>query len=152
METNLKKRKRKKWLEKLQFLWKVTKTCKFNANIGEIYEVDFGENVGDEFSGLHLAICLKESKLTEETMLVVPLTTKYRQLNIREIIDVPSRVRGQRIKAGVCLGNAMYVSKRRVNISSIILKEKDCPGNGYQVAVGYMRLTAEQIEKYRRLV
>lgn len=151
METSLQKHKRKKWLEKLQFLWSVTKTCKFNANIGEIYEVDFGENVGDEFSGLHLAICLKESKLTEETMLVVPLTTKYRQLNIRDIIDVPSRIRGQRIKAGVCIGNAIYVSKRRVNITSVILKEKSNPSN-YQVAVGYVRLTAEQIEKYRRLV
>lgn len=151
METNLKKHKRRKWLEKLQFLWGVTKTCKFNANIGEIYEVDFGENVGDEFSGLHLAICLKESKLTEETMLVVPLTTKYRQLNIREIIDTSSRVRGQRIKAGVCIGSAMYVSKRRVNITSVILKEKACPSN-YQVSVGYVRLTSEQIERYRRLV
>lgn len=151
METNLTKLKRKKWLEKLQFLWSITKTCKFNANIGEIYEVDFGENVGAEFSGLHLAICLKESKLTEETMLVVPLTTKYRQLNIRDIIDVPSRVRGQRIKAGVCVGNAMYVSKRRINISSVILKEKANPSN-YQVSVGYVRLSPEQIEKYRRLV
>ena len=41
-------------------------------------------NPGTEFSGRHLAICLRDSVPSQEKMLVVPLTTKFKEYNIAE--------------------------------------------------------------------
>ena len=80
------------WLRRLNCYWKKTSFPKFNTHIGEIYEVDFGENVGTEFSGRHLAVCLSDTNFSQERMLVIPLSTKYAEYNISksDMVDTKS--------------------------------------------------------------
>ena len=64
------------YLKRLRYYWTTKNYRNFNTNIGEIYEVDFGENVGTEFSGRHLAVCLNDTTAFEDRVLVIPITTK----------------------------------------------------------------------------
>ena len=69
---------RNSWLNRLtNYYWKYQSYPRFNTHIGDIIEVDFGENIGTEFSGRHLAICLSETTFSQERVLVIPLSTKY---------------------------------------------------------------------------
>lgn len=119
-----KKNSREAWLRRLQIYWDTYTSPHFITRVGEIYEIDFGINPGTEFSGRHLAICLRDSVPAQEKMLVVPLTTKFKEYNIAEedIIETVSS-NGKNIKAGVVLGEATWVSKLRVFECSLILKE-----------------------------
>lgn len=116
------------WLRRLNCYWKNRSFPRFNTRIGEIYEVDFGENVGTEFSGRHLAVCLCDTDYSQERMLVIPLSTKYVEYNIakQDIIDTLSFTKiPQKIHAGVVLKEAKWISKKRIFLNSIILKETD---------------------------
>ena len=124
MSYEKKQEQREAWLRRLKKYWSSYSYPQFNTRIGEIYEVDFGMNVGTEFSGRHLAICLRDSSPSQETMLVVPLTTKFDSYNVssEDMIRVPG-VNGKTINAGVAVGNAVHVSKLRIFRVSKILEE-----------------------------
>ena len=66
---------REAYLKRLQIYWNLDRPKRFNTHVGEIYEIDFGENVGDAFSGRHLGICLEDTSPSQTKTLVVPLTT-----------------------------------------------------------------------------
>lgn len=117
---------REAWLRRLKMYWNTASFPRFTARLGEIFEVDFGENVGTEFSGRHLAICLKDSLPSDERILVIPLTTKYLEYNIADddIVEVTS-LNGTSIKAGASLHEARWISKLRIFRASKILEEPD---------------------------
>jgi len=119
-----KKDSQEAWLRRLQIYWDSPTSPHFITRVGEIYEVDFGMNPGTEFSGRHLAVCLRDSVPSQEKMLVVPLTTKFKEYNIAdEDIVETTALNGKCIKAGVVLGEATWVSKFRVFECSKILNE-----------------------------
>ena len=75
---------RQAFLRRLKCYWSAKGFPRFNTYIGEIYEIDFGENAGSEFSGRHLAICLSDTSIAEDRMLVIPITTKYEKYNFQD--------------------------------------------------------------------
>ena len=120
-----KKNSREAWLRRLQIYWDSPTAPHFITRTGEIYEVDFGMNPGTEFSGRHLAICLRDSVPSQEKMLVIPLTTKFNEYNIAEedIVETKAINTNKKIKGGVVLGEAKWISKYRVFECSKILDE-----------------------------
>lgn len=124
MSLKRKKDSQEAWLRRLQIYWNTPTAPHFITRVGEIYEVDFGMNPGTEFSGRHLAICLRDSMPSQEKMLVIPLTTKFIEYNIAEedMIETIS-TNGKEIKAGAVVGEATWISKIRIFECSKILEE-----------------------------
>lgn len=143
-----KKDSREAYLRRLEMYWRNKSGLKFNTYVGEIYEVDFGENVGSEFSGRHLAICLSDTKITEDRILVIPLSTKYEQYNLTDIVECCSFVDNKPIKGGVVLNEVRFISKMRVFKTSNILEESK---NDTKIAVGKINLTKDQVKKFRTI-
>ena len=140
---------REAWLQRQQYYWRNKTTLKFNTVVGEIYEVDFGENIGSEFSGRHLALCLSDTTSYNDRVLVIPLTTKYEMYNIQDVIETTSYVENKPIKAGVVINEARYISKMRIFKTSIILKESE---EDKRIPVGKIKLTQKQLTKFRSFV
>lgn len=139
---------REAYLRRLQCYWKSRSPMRFNTYIGEIYEVDFGENVGSEFSGRHLGICLNNTKITEDRVLIIPITSAYIKYNLTDIVECTSFVDNKPIKGGVVLNEARFVSKIRIFKTSNILQESE---EDMRIAVGQVKLTEEQLERFRRI-
>lgn len=137
---------REAWVRRLQKYWGAHSFPQFISRVGEIYEVDFGMNVGLEFSGRHLAICLENTVPSQERMLVVPLTTKMEDYNIsdEDIITVKSS-NNRIIKGGVVLGEATYISKLRIFRASRILEEDVSTTNPVK---GILKISAKQLKRW----
>jgi len=140
---------REAWIRRLCGYWDSRSFPRFITRAGEIYEVDFGENVGTEFSGRHLAICLKDSNPSDEKMLVIPLTSKFIEYNIAEenIIKIV-REDGTTIHAGVALHEARWISKLRIFRSSRILEESKEVLNPVK---GYVKISKTTIKRWTTL-
>jgi mRNA-degrading endonuclease toxin of MazEF toxin-antitoxin module len=138
---------REAYLRRLSCYWEAKNFPRLCTHIGEIYEVDFGENVGSEFSGRHLAICLSETTIHQDRVMMVPLTTKYRQYNLKHIVNTTS-FNGKEIKAGVMLNEARLVSKLRLFQQSLILDEDEDDGI---TAVAKIKLTKAQLNEFREV-
>lgn len=137
---------REKWLERQRYYWRSTSFLRFNTVAGEIYEVDFGENIGSEFSGRHLALCLNDTTSYSDRVLVIPLTTKYEEYNLQDIIETKSYVNGKMIKAGVVVNEFRYISKMRIFKTSVILDEDS---EDKRIPVGKIKLSKKQLAKFR---
>lgn len=137
---------REAWLRRLQKYWSAYSFPQFISRVGEIYEVDFGMNVGLEFSGRHLAICLENTMPSQERMLVIPLTTKIEDYNISDdnIINITSS-NNRVIKGGVVLGEATYISKLRIFRASKILGEPDTVTNPVK---GSFKVSPQQLKRW----
>lgn len=137
---------REAWIRRLQKYWNAHSFPQFISRVGEIYEVDFGMNVGLEFSGRHLAICLENTTPSQGRMLVIPLTTKMEDYNISEkdIISITS-LNNKIIKGGVVLGEATYISKLRIFRSSRILEEPETVTNPVK---GTFPITQTQLKRW----
>ena len=144
-----KKNSREAWLRRLQVYWDSPTAPHFITRVGEIYEVDFGMNPGTEFSGRHLAICLRDSVPSQEKMLVVPLTTKFKEYNIadEDMIETIS-LNGKNIKAGVVLGEATWVSKFRVFECSKILEENP---DTSKLVKGFIEISRTNLQRWSTL-
>ena len=141
---------REAWLKRLNKYWKSYSYPHFITRVGEIYEIDFGMNVGLEFSGRHLAVCLQETTPSQERMLVVPMTTKMDDYNIAiEDIVCTTSTNGKQIKGGVVLGEATHVSKLRVFRASKILDEPESVTNPVK---GKIKLTKKTIKRWSNLL
>lgn len=149
MSYNRKKDSQEAWLRRLQIYWASPTSPHFITRVGEIYEVDFGMNPGTEFSGRHLAICLRDSVPSQEKMLVIPLTTKFEAYNIAEedIIETTS-TNGKTIKAGVVLGEATWVSKFRVFECSKILEEDT---DTSKLVKGFIEVSKSNLKRWTTL-
>lgn len=150
MSYESKSNSRKAWVRRLQKYWDAYSFPQFITRVGEIYEVDFGMNVGLEFSGRHLAVCLQDTSPSQERMLVVPITTKIRDYNIApdDIIKTTS-TNGKLIQGGIALGEAMHISKLRIFRASKILDEDDSIVNPVK---GKLKLTKSIIKRWASLV
>lgn len=115
--------RRKRWISKIQHIWDIDYKVKFEARTGEIYEVEFGENIGDEFSGRHFAMVLQNSSPSNSKVLVIPITSRFEEYNSKHKIKITSNVNNQIIEGGFVLGEARWISKQRINKYSAILKE-----------------------------
>ena len=144
-----KKNSREAWLRRLQVYWDSPTSPHFITRVGEIYEVDFGMNPGTEFSGRHLAICLRDSVPSQEKMLVVPLTTKFKEYNIADeyMIDTVS-LNGKNIKAGVVLGEAKWISKFRIFEYSKILNEHT---DASKLVKGFIEVSKQELKRWSTL-
>lgn len=49
---------------------------RYKINQGEVYEIDFGRNVGSELNERHYAVVLHHSDVEAQNIVVIPLTTK----------------------------------------------------------------------------
>ena len=140
---------REAWLRRLNIYWHKTVFPRFITRIGEIIEVDFGENVGTEFSGRHLAVCLSETTQYSDRVLVIPLTTKFEIYNLsnEDIIDTLS-TSGKPIKAGVVIGEARWISKHRIFRVSKILDDSEFTSSFIK---GRIEVTKEQLKRWKSL-
>lgn len=136
------------YIKRLRHYWTTKNYRNFNTNIGEIYEVDFGENVGTEFSGRHLAVCLNDTTAFEDRVLVIPITTKYEEYNLTDIVECESFVEGKTIKGGIVINEARFISKLRIFRYSNILEESVYDR---RIAVGKIELTKEQLERFKKV-
>lgn len=57
-------------------LFLTTNTLRYNIKQGEVFEVDFGRNIGSELSERHYAVAIHDSGELAQNIIVVPLTTK----------------------------------------------------------------------------
>lgn len=145
-----KKNSREAWIRRLSRYWEAYSFPKFISRIGEIYEIDFGMNVGLEFSGRHLAVCLQDTTPSQERMLVVPITTKMEDYNIApEDIIATSSTNGKQIKGGVVLGEATHISKLRIFRASKILEEDD---DIITPVKGKIKVSKEQLKRWTNLL
>ena len=136
------------WLKRLQLYWKNDYQCKFQCIAGEIYEVEFGENVGDEFSGLHFAMVLQNSSFSNSKVLVIPISSRIEEFNIQYTIDIESYVDDNRIIGGFVTGEAKWISKQRITRYSKIFKED---ANDKIRAVGYYNAPRWLLKKLSNL-
>ena len=141
---------REAYLRRLQIYWNSHSAPHFITRVGEIYEVDFGMNVGLEFSGRHLAVCLQDTTPSQERMLVVPITTKMDNYNIApaDIIETIS-TNGKTIRGGVVLGEATHISKLRIFRASKILGEPFTTTNPVK---GQLKLNKSTIKRWANLL
>lgn len=141
---------REAYLKRLKLYWE-QQPHRFMTRVGEIYEVDFGENVGDEFSGRHLGVCLADTTASQSKTLVIPLTTKYMQYNIHknDMIDTKADFDGRPIIAGAVLGEARWVSKLRIFPRSLILGEPSGLMLGY--AKASIKVDKRTLSRWRKL-
>lgn len=149
MSYKRKKDSQEAWFRRLKIYLDSPTSPHFITRVGEIYEVDFGINPGTEFSGRHLAICLRDSVPSQEKMLVVPLTTKFEEYNIAEedIVETTS-LNGKSIKAGVVLGEATWVSKFRIFECSKILEENP---DTSKLVKGFVKISNVELKRWTRL-
>lgn len=142
---------REAFLNRLNIYWTIKTPHRFLTRVGEIYEVDFGENVGDEFSGRHLGICLENTSASQSKTLIVPLTTKYAEYNIHEddIIRTEAIYNGRPIVAGVVLGEARWISKLRIFPRSVILDEP--AGVQLNCVKGFVPIDGKTLRRWRKL-
>ena len=138
---------RESYLRRLDSYWKAKNFPRLYTHIGEIYEVDFGENVGSEFSGRHLAICLSETTIHQDRMMVVPLTTKFKQYNLKHVVNTKA-FNGKTIQAGIMVDEARLISKLRLFQTSLILDEVEDDG---VYAVGKIKLTKAQVKEFKEV-
>ncbi len=54
----------------------MSNTLRYKIRQGEVYEIDFGRNVGSELNERHYAVILHHSDEEAQNIVVVPLTTK----------------------------------------------------------------------------
>ena len=136
------------WLKRIKTIWEANYNCKFQCCTGEIYEVEFGENIGDEFSGIHFAMVLQNSSPSNSKVLVIPISSRIDEYNIQFTIDVESYVKGNRITGGFVLGEAKWISKQRITKYSKIFKEDE---NDTTRAVGYYKAPKWLIKRLSNL-
>lgn len=150
MFRNYKNDSKEAWIRRLNLYWNSTYHPQFITRVGEIYEIDFGENPGTEFSGRHLGVCLSDTPPSQEKMLVIPLTTKFKQYNIskEDIIETKALHVSQKIVAGIVLGEAKWISKHRIFKISKILQEPETIKNPVK---GYIEVSKCNLKKWRTL-
>ena len=140
---------REAWLRRLKIYWNSPSSPHFITRVGEIYEVDFGMNVGTEFSGRHLAICLKDTTPSQEKTIVIPMTTKFEAYNIAPVDMIETTAfNGKPIKAGVVLGEATWISKFRVFKASKILQDSD---DANYLVKGFIEISNINLRRWLKL-
>lgn len=152
MSSEAKLKARTNWITRQQSYWNNMAFPRYITRIGEIYEIDFGENIGTEFSGVHLAVCLSNTSPDQERVLVIPLTTKYMEYNVNPKDIVCTRAtNGAMIKAGAVIGEAKWISKKRIFKVSYILGESQEDAYRLNITKGVIKVPDWLLEKWSKL-
>lgn len=141
---------REAWLKRLKIYWDSRSYPHFITRVGEIYEIDFGENPGTEFSGRHLGLCLSDTSPSQEKMLVIPITSKFESYNIapEDMIQTKALWVNKTIEGGVSLSEARWISKLRVFSVSKILSEPDTVVSPVK---GMVDVSRKQLMRWKKL-
>jgi mRNA-degrading endonuclease toxin of MazEF toxin-antitoxin module len=86
-----------------------------------VYLINFGTNVGKEFNGQHYGIIISEKSKKDETMLVVPLTSKKKGIKYRGGFTIDNT---KYQKEPSCLSSFAKVRKLREIDKNRIIKKK----------------------------
>ena len=137
--------KREAWIQRERSYWSMNKTPKYNCYKGEIYEIDFGENVGSELSGRHLGLVLQDSSPYTDRVLVIPLSSKIEEYNSRDTVEF--YIGGTKItsKASIVVNETRYISKLRIFSKSLLFAEHVQKGQAVGIAIN---LTDENYASY----
>jgi len=137
--------KREAWIRRERDYWKMSKTPKYNCYKGEIYEIDFGENVGSELSGRHLGLVIQDSNPYTDRVLIIPLSSKIEEYNSRDIVEFT--IGGTKItsKASIVVNETRYLSKLRIFARSLLFTDYVEKGKAVGQAIN---LTEEDYERY----
>ena len=139
---------REMWVKSLQFHWDNPMVPRLYTRVGEIYEVEFGENIGDEFSGTHFAICLADTMPAQNTVLVIPITTKWETYNGDELDRIYVKTTdGFEIFGGVARFSPMWISKKRIHRKSCIMGEEE-PTSYVKAKIA---VTKKQLKRWKEL-
>ena len=112
-----------------------TNTLRYTLKRGEVYEVDFGRNVGSELNERHYAVVLHDSSELSQNVLVCPLTTKYSDGGDNALINIgklPDIVTVDESFAKI--SQIRTIDKVRIYIRPVINHEYN--GDNYQRKVG----------------
>lgn len=112
-----------------------TNTLRYKLKRGEVYEVDFGRNVGSELNERHYAVVLHDSSELSQNVLVCPLTTKYSDGGDNALINIgklPDIVTVDESFAKI--SQIRTIDKVRIYIRPVINHEYN--GDNYQRKVG----------------
>ena len=78
------------WIKRLHgyttFLY--ANTLRYKLKHGEVYEIDFGRNVGSELNERHYAVVLHDSNELSQNVIVCPLTTKFSDGGENALINI----------------------------------------------------------------
>ncbi len=103
-------------------------TLRYKIRQGEVYEIDFGRNVGSELNERHYAVVLHHSDEEAQNIVVVPLTTKI-HYSYGEAIDL-GYLKGIRTKekSYAKISQIRTVDKARIYLRPIINEPEHCNG------------------------
>lgn len=62
-------------------------TLRYDIKRGEVYEIDFGRNIGSELNERHYAVVIHNSSEEAQNIVVVPLTTK-KHFSYTEAVEI----------------------------------------------------------------
>lgn len=100
---------------------------RYHIKQGEVYEIDFGRNVGSELNERHYAVVLHNSDVEAQNIVVVPLTTKV-HYSYGEAIDLgflPGVKTSERSYAKI--SQIRTVDKARIYLRPIISSDNNKP-------------------------
>ncbi len=74
--------KKVQWIGRLFNYWNNNKLkIKIDIKQWQIFEVDFGINVGAEFSGRHYGVCINKPTINNPLIIVIPIKTAKDKIN-----------------------------------------------------------------------
>ncbi|HOA11300.1 MAG: type II toxin-antitoxin system PemK/MazF family toxin [Bacilli bacterium] len=125
---------------------------RYKINQGEVYEIDFGRNVGSELNERHYAVVLHHSDVEAQNIVVVPLTTKI-HFSYGEAIDLGYLPEVKTTeKSYAKISQIRTVDKARIYLRPIIHTEDNKPcrhtyGPVTKLTADQFRLVIEGLNK-----
>ena len=134
--------KRVQWLGRLLNYWSLKQhyLTYLNVHAWEIFEIDYGMNVGHEFGGRHYGVVLYDSFYNNPIITVIPIKTAKGKLNPHSDVFL-GKIEGiQSLSSSIAVVNQIQsIDKLRIfNVDSINQKEypkKSIFLNGEQIRI-----------------
>lgn len=125
------------WIKRLHgystFLY--ANTLRYRLKRGEVFEIDFGRNVGSELNDRHYAVVLHNSSELSQNVLVCPLTTKFSDGGENALLNIGRLPKIVTVDDSYAkISQIRTVDKVRIYIRPIINSEYN--GENYQRKVG----------------
>ncbi len=117
---------------------------KYKIEQGDVYEIDFGRNIGSELNERHYAVVLHNSEEDAQNIVVVPLTTKI-HFSYGEAVEIGylPGVKTNEVSFAK-ISQIRTVDKVRIYLRPII---NSSLANGYSKSIGPVtKLTTEQFK------
>ncbi len=122
--------KKVQWVARLLNYWTMKKyTLSVDIKAWEIFEIDFGMNVGHEFSGRHYGVVIHDSPYYNPLITVIPIKTAKKEINLNSDVLL-NKIEGIRSskKSIAVINQIQTVDKLRIfNVDSINFRESNQP-------------------------